>query len=1706
MSLAGKFTDLLSDGQGAQPLGSLNIGSVSTHAPAGAIIVPDAQLLFSGDFKRSGVDLILSRNGRELVLEDYFKGEKRATLASPDGAHLTGEIVNALTGHTQFAQADGSASVAPQMIGHVSKLAGSATAVRNGVSIMLNQGDTVHKGDVVQAGSDSTLGITFIDGTVFGLASNARMVLNEMIYDPNGSDNKSLLSLVQGTISFVAGATAKKGDMKVDTPVATMGIRGTAVLVEIDFEVPGQGGAPPAKFQVLVEPDGTTGSYILYDKTTLTPIATVNRAGTQTIINGQGGVSFQSSVQLSPDAQKIITDVFSLKFSDLNNPNTKQTNNFTDTVVPENMLVKLAGGDIVPVTVQLVSVPDGFVSAASQGPPTTRDRIPGPPSADASGGALAEVLDTTGSAALNTASGGVSYLSLNQGDVPSVSAAFSSFTYQDAAQADLTASLTAEQLAAIAAVDVPLSVIQDPAGKNVGTATWTYSVPDGAFDFLAVGETLVLTYLARVDNNFAPNNETTFIPLTITITGTNDKPTISATGGQITEQIDSTGNPDIHTVTGTVVFTDPDLTDRPVVSAAISTVDPFRYYDAEGNDVTLTLTAAQKAAIGALQVPLTVVQAATNTHDGVATWTYSIADSAFDFIAKGETLILNYVAQVDDGHGGVISTPITVSIEGDDVEVIGTNDIPTIAATSAAFAELSNENQPNPTGSTDLDTVSGTISFTDADLTDRPVVSAAFTSYTYLSAADVSFTLTAGQLDAVDAPLTVVQAPGNTNNGSASWTYSVADSAFDFLADGEILTLTYTATVDDGHGGIVTKPFTVEITGSNDTPFISSSPQVGTITEIADTQGALTPDIADGAITFTDADWTDTHAVKILNSVSASGTVAGLASGAVQLTWLSLGVLTDSTNRASGSQAWAFSASDSWFDYLADGEAVTLTYTVEIDDNLGGVAPQDVAVTVNGSNDAPIVDAIGPLNLIERTDAAALTALVAVTFTDLDLTDVGHTAAITHAAATDKTVGLALSEAQLIALLSVGTPSKTSGSSAGSLNLSFSAASTVFDYLAKDEKLTLTYTLAVNDHDGGVTEKTFVVTITGTNDYPVVASADVTGAVTEQVAPADLTDNGTIALSDVDLTDTHSISPTVTASAGALGSLSASVDPDTVNGVGGVINWTYSVEGSEVEYLAKNQTKVEQFTITVGDGKGGTVDRTVAVTITGTNDAPVIDAIAPQVFDEEADSEPLTATIAVTFTDLDLTDTGHAATITGVALDGDIDGLGLTDEDLIALVTAGAVTKDSGLSDGSVDLDFSAASTAFDYLSEDESVSLTYTVEIDDGDGGITPRTFTVTIEGTNDAPVLTAATPTLPTITEDDAENTGQTVASLLGTSMSDVDHGALEGIAITATTGSHGHWEYSTDGNNFIDFPELPTGFALLLAATDKVRFVPDGQDGGTDTLTYVAWDQTTGVPGTTADVSASGGSTAFSVSSDTATLTVTAINDAPTFTIRTDQFVVTEYGDAGEVTVSGLYLSAANETAAFDMTVTTADPASSVAPADGGDLDDLDFEDISETLDNGFTYDPGDDPQPETDRVTLTVEDDLGGTDTVNFIFRQAGEGPLTLIGTDDKDVIFASGDDDTLTGGASADQFVFTPEYDSSSADEITDFKLLGADRIDLRAYSEFVHNGNIDDWLPAHASQVELDVVITLDNQDSITLRNFAVANLQASDFIVANLV
>ena len=204
------------------------LNAISNGNSADVITIPDAQLLFSGDFKRSGTDLILSDPAHDFVVHDYFRSEKRATLASPDGATLSGTVVEALAGHVQYAQAGATPGAnAATPIGRVAKVEGGATAIRNGVAVTLNAGDAVNKGDVIQTAGDSNISISFTDGTALNLSASTRMALNEFVYDANSTSNSGVFSLVQGGFAFVAGQVAKTGGLNIETPVATMGIRGT---------------------------------------------------------------------------------------------------------------------------------------------------------------------------------------------------------------------------------------------------------------------------------------------------------------------------------------------------------------------------------------------------------------------------------------------------------------------------------------------------------------------------------------------------------------------------------------------------------------------------------------------------------------------------------------------------------------------------------------------------------------------------------------------------------------------------------------------------------------------------------------------------------------------------------------------------------------------------------------------------------------------------------------------------------------------------------------------------------------------------------------------------------------------------------------------------------------------------------------------------------------------------------------------------------------------------------------------------------------------------------------------------------------------------------------------------------------------------------------------------------------------------------------
>jgi uncharacterized delta-60 repeat protein len=160
--------------------------------------------------------------------------------------------------------------------------------------------------------------------------------------------------------------------------------------------------------------------------------------------------------------------------------------------------------------------------------------------------------------------------------------------------------------------------------------------------------------------------------------------------------------------------------------------------------------------------------------------------------------------------------------------------------------------------------------------------------------------------------------------------------------------------------------------------------------------------------------------------------------------------------------------------------------------------------------------------------------------------------------------------------------------------------------------------------------------------------------------------------------------------------------------------------------------------------------------------------------------------------------------------------------------------------------------------------------------------TTEVNLVGINDAPILLPAAPSLTSLNEDQTANTGQTVASFMDKTAIDADAGALKGIAIFGVEGALGRWQYSFNGSTWTDMGAVSASSALLLRATDWVRWLPNGTDGTSAKLSYYAWDQTTGTvgAGSKAAVTVRGGTSAFSTDSDVATVEVTSINDSPVF----------------------------------------------------------------------------------------------------------------------------------------------------------------------------------------------------------------------------------
>jgi len=579
------------------------------------------------------------------------------------------------------------------------------------------------------------------------------------------------------------------------------------------------------------------------------------------------------------------------------------------------------------------------------------------------------------------------------------------------------------------------------------------------------------------------------------------------------------------------------------------------------------------------------------------------------------------------------------------------------------------------------------------------------------------------------------------------------------LAQGQTATDSFAYTVSDVAGVSSTASVTMTITGVNDGPVVAD--------DVATVQEDLTLR-ATGNVLANDSD-VDQGTVL---SVENAGVFAG------QFGQLTL--------QADGSYTYALDNASLGVQSLAQGQVVTETFAYQATDGITS-SPSTLTVTITGTNDAPVVVA----------DNAGVTE-------DLNVTATGNV--LTNDSDVDQGTVLTVANVAVFA----GQFGQLTLQADGNYSYALDNASLEVQSLAQGQVVTETFAYQATD---GITSipSTLTVTITGTNDAPVT-TVDV-AAVQEDLS---ITATGNVLMNDTDV-DQGAVLSVENAGvfAGQFGQLTLQVDG----------SYSYALDNASlgVQSLAQGQIVTETFAYQATDGITSTPS-TLTVTITGTNDAPVT-----------------TVDVAAVQEDLSITATGNVLTN-----DSDVD-----QGTVLGVANAGIFVGQFGQltlnADGNYSYALDNASLGVQSLAQGQVVTETFAYQATDGITS-TPSTLTVTITGTNDAPVTTVDTAA---VQEDlSVTATGNVLAN-----DRDVDQGTVLTVANAGVfAGQFGQLTLQADGNY---------SYALDNASLG-VQSLAQGQVV-TETFVYQATDGITSTP-------------------STLTVTITGTNDAPVTTVDT------------------------------------------------------------------------------------------------------------------------------------------------------------------------------------------------------------------------------
>jgi VCBS repeat-containing protein len=657
---------------------------------------------------------------------------------------------------------------------------------------------------------------------------------------------------------------------------------------------------------------------------------------------------------------------------------------------------------------------------------------------------------------------------------------------------------------------------------------WTYTLDNTkpAVQALVTGATLTDTFTVAAADG-------TSKVVTVTITGSNDAAVISGAGtGAVTEAgSDANANAIAGTpsATGTLTATDVDGTANaftPVTAGTATT----------GGYGTYAMTAA-----------------------GVWTYTLNNSNAAVQALTGSQTLTDTFTVTAADGTSKVVSVTIN-----------GTNDAALISGTSSG-ALIEAGGVANFLAGTP--TATGTLTSTDVDGT--PNTFTAVTAGAASTSGYGTYTMTAAGV----------------------WTYTLDNTkpAVQALVAGATLTDTFTVTAADGTAKVVT----VTINGTNDAAVVGGT-STGAVTEAGGVANAMVgAPSATGTLTATDVDGAPNTFIGAL-----PGTVTTGGYGTYAMT-------------TSGVWNYMLNNNNATVQALSSAQTLIDSFTVTAADGTAQV----VSVTINGTNDAAVISGTSSGALTEagglaNAIAGTPTATGTLTSTDVDGTPNTFTAVTAGAASTS----------------GYGTYTMTA---AGVWTYTLDNTKPAVQALVAGATLTDTFTVTAADG----TAKLVTVTINGTNDAAVVGGIS-TGAVTEAGGAANAiagtpTATGTLTSTDVDGTpNAFTAVTTATASTGGHGSY-------TMTAAGA---WTYTLDNTKpaVQALAAGATLTDTFTVTAADGTA----KVVSVTITGTNDAPVVALAIP---DQTA---ILGTAFSYTIPAGSFTDTDSTLTLTATREDG----------------------------------------------------------------------------------------------------------------------------------------------------------------------------------------------------------------------------------------------------------------------------------------------------------------------------------------------------------------------------------------------------------------------------------------------------------------------